>query len=203
MEFWDKEDLIIRRPSSHGYSEHKDTDFLATVEEIDVGIIPRSEMVKVTATMNLHIDWKDIHLTWELRRKSDLKRPAEREWTVESAVGKPKPQPDFKHATKAAASTSKKVSKKPQAKGGPNKERVKRKRIDDDAGNDKKDRPTKKSRCDSSESVYNNDPPPDVQCAYYGAERLAALFGTTHNIVILLTGKSTLRLRRRFLTCGY
>ena len=79
----------------------------------------------------------------------------------------------------------------------------KRPRADNDNDDDKIDHRTKKSRSDSSGYLYNNDPPPDVQCAYYGAERLAALFGTTHSIVILLTGKSTLRLRRQFLTCGY
>ena len=109
MEFRDKEYSIIPRPSSHDYSEHKGTEILAIVKEMGQGV----------ATTDSHIDWKDIHLTWKLRRKSELKRPAEKEWTVDSAVGKPKPQPCFKaegaHATKAGAATSKKASKKPNA----------------------------------------------------------------------------------------
>ena len=182
-------------------------------EQIGRGSIPKKETGKGAVATNLRTTWKDIHLTWELKRKSNLKRPAKKEWTVDGVLGKPEPQPDPKaeeaQTTKAGATTSKKPGKEPNAKDD-SKGKRKRNDNDDDDGDDddgddddKKDHPAKKSRSDSSGKLYNNGPPPDVQCAYYGAERLAALFSITHSIVILLTGKSTLPLLCQFLTCGY
>ena len=189
------------------YREHKYADFSTVVEEIGEGGIPKKETGEGAAATNLHTTWKDIHLTWELKRKLNLKRPAKKEWTVDGVLGKPEPQPDPKaeeaQTTKAGATTSKKSGKKPKAKGGPKGKRKRNDNDDDDDGDDKKDHPTKKSRSDSSGKLYNNGPPPDVQCAYYGAERLAALFSITHSIVILLTGELTLPLVCHFLTCSY
>ena len=42
------------------------------------------------------------------------------------------------------------------------------------------------------EKVYDKLPT-DVQCAYYGAERLAASFAITHSIVILVSGTVSIK----------
>ena len=204
MEFRDKEYSIIPRPSSHDNKE--EIVFLSN----DPAVIKSHYLIRDTQNPDQQKSYPKCkpeiiglflsHSCEKCREHNDADFKA-----MVERIGRG----HIPIATKVGAMTSEKSGKQLYVKGD-SKGKRKRNDNDDDDGDDddgddddKKDHPAKKSRSDSSGKLYNNGPPPDVQCAYYGAERLAALFSITHSIVILLTGKSTLPLLCQFLTCGY
>ena len=70
------------------------------------------------------------------RRKSSLKRPIEKEWTTDNALGKLEPPPDSKaeeaQAMKVGATTSEKSGKQLNVMGGPKGKRKRNDKEDDD-----------------------------------------------------------------------
>ena len=182
------------------YEEHRDCDLVAMTEAIAQGHIPKAEEGLNNPTYP-STKWKDVHLTWELKRSRVIPLLARKQWNMADLKKKfsaqkpttrtPKPKAPKNPQLHGPTRTGSNTASERGSMGPP-------KRPRDEESEQTSNHASKKSRmsADSAnavppaqkpEKVYDKIPT-EVQCAYYGAERLAASSAITHSIVILVSG---------------
>ena len=141
----------------------------------------------------LETTWKDVHLALELAWSGTLGVPERKEWTKEATLGKFAPGANKAGAQDAKASTSPDKSQKTATKEGKDGKRSKNKESTSSVYSSE----TSYASSYSSDEANRSEARVidlDAQCAYYGAERLAASFVVTHGIVMAIQGELTLPL---------
>ena len=187
------------------YEEHRDCDLVAMTEAIAQGHIPKAEEGLNNPTYP-STKWKDVHLTWELKRSRVIPLLARKQWNMADLKKKfsaqkpttrtPKPKAPKNPQLPGPTRTDSNTASERGSMGPP-------KRPRDEESEQTSNHASKKFRmsADSAnavppaqkpEKVYDKIPT-DVQCAYYGAERLAASFAITHSIVILVSGTVSIK----------
>ena len=182
--------------------------------EVASGRVPNEgeKTSKTGLTKYPRTEWKDIHLTMELKynnRLISIPKSWKKEDVLEAsnvtqeATATRRPTPSVKTgvnprlaAIPAAKSQAQKTSNPARiVESDPveNEGAIARKRPrEEEVATAKSERPRKTSRGSNGQPIARETtqprPPPDVQCAYYGAERLAASFFITHSIVVLIDG---------------
>ena len=196
------------------YEGYENFDLTRMSTEVAEGRIPHEgeKTSKTGVTRYPRTEWKDIHLTMELKcsrpitipeswdnkqvlETSNVKATTVTRQSTPSVKAVENTRPAVNPTTISQTQAAPDPVKMPNVGSGSpgNVDTNALKRVREEEGTTSKgERPRKSSRGNNGEPSNREAtitrPPPDVQCAYYGAERLAASFFITHSIVVLIDG---------------
>ena len=197
------------------YQGYGNFDLTRMSSEVAAGRVPNEgeKTSKTGLTKYPRTEWKDIHLTMELKYSKPIYIP--KSWKKEdvleasnvqetTATSRPTPSVEAEvnprlaaiRAAISQAQTTANSARIVESEPAENEDAIARKRPREEEGTTAmSERPRKTSRGSDGQPLAREPtqtrPPPDVQCAYYGAERLAASFFITHSIVVLMEGTVT------------